>query len=93
MIDYGLVIFVGAMGEVHANYIKTSGSKLVNCLDRVRLGTDRADDGGTTVIFGRLEFGVKLAEPLDLTGGQEISSFSMKGSHYACRLRGPRELP
>ena len=55
MINYRLVVFVRAMGEVHADKIETGSSELVDGIDRVRLGADSADDGGPTVILDRLE--------------------------------------
>lgn len=44
------------MGEVHADDIETCGTELVKGFDGVGLRTDRANDGGTAVVLGRLEF-------------------------------------
>ena len=66
MVDDRLMVFVGTVGEVHADDIETSLAKLVDSLDRVCLGTNCTDDGGTAVVLSRLELGVELREPSNL---------------------------
>jgi hypothetical protein len=43
------------MGEVHANNVEASSAELVDGLDRVCLGPDGADNGGSAVVLCRLE--------------------------------------
>jgi hypothetical protein len=86
IVDNGLVVFVGAVGEVHANNVKTGSAELVDGLDRVCLGADCADDGGAAVVLGWLELGVQLGEPFDLSragaevvkGGRHLDSSRQK---------------
>lgn len=78
VINDRLVVLVGTMGEVHAHDVETSLSELVNCLDRVRLWTNCADDRGTSVVLCWLELSVQSTEPFDFgPGGQVLES----GSH------------
>jgi hypothetical protein len=65
MVDNGLVVLVGAMGEVHANYIETNFTEGVDLLSGVCLGADGTDDGGSPVLLCRCVLSVELAEPLD----------------------------
>lgn len=65
MINDGLVVLVGAVGEVHANNIETGLAQRVDLLGRVRLGADCADDGGSSVLLRGVVLGVELAEPFD----------------------------
>ncbi len=44
------------MGEIHADNIETGGTELVDSCDRVGLGTDRANNGGSAVVLVGLEF-------------------------------------
>jgi hypothetical protein len=60
-----LVIFVGAVGEVHAHNIKTGSSELVDGLDRVCLGTNSADDRSSSQVLLGGVGGVERGQPLD----------------------------
>ena len=60
------------MGEVHTNDIETGGSQLVDGLNRVGLGTNSADDGGTTVIVLGGVCGIEGGEPFYLTTQVEV---------------------
>ena len=85
VVNDGLVVFVRAVGEVHANDIKTGLAELVDGHDRVGLGANGADDGGPTVVPGGLEFGVELGEPGNLGGaGAEVVK---SGRHLESRKR------
>jgi hypothetical protein len=50
IVDDGLMILVRAVGEVHAHNVETRFSQPVDGLDRVGLGSNGADDGGTTIV-------------------------------------------
>lgn len=60
------------MGEVHANNIETGGAELVDGLDRVGLGADRADDGGAAVVALRSVVGIQVGEPGNAAAGIEV---------------------
>lgn len=73
IVNHRLVVFVGAVGEVHANNIETGLAELVNGRNRVGLRPNGADDRGTTIVLGWLEFGVELGQPRNLSGaGAEV---------------------
>ena len=55
MINHRLVVFVGAVGEVHANDIETSYTELIDSLNGVCLGTNCADNRRSAVVLGWLE--------------------------------------
>ena len=66
------MVLVAAMGEVHANDIETSGAELVDGLDGVGLGSNGADDGGSTEVSCWLVLGVQLRKPLDLGSSRQM---------------------
>ena len=59
MVDNGLVVVVGAVGEVHADDIETCGSELVDSLDGVGLWANCADDGSSAVVLLWGEAGIE----------------------------------
>jgi hypothetical protein len=59
------VVFVRAVGEVHADDVEASLAEGVHLLRRVGLGTDGANDRGASVLLRRVVLGVELAEPFD----------------------------
>ena len=76
-----LVVFVGTVGKVHADNIKSGGAQLVDGLDRVGLGANGADDGGTAEVLLRAESCVERSEPGNLAAQLEVLFGS--GSHDA----------
>jgi hypothetical protein len=66
VVNDGLVVLVGAVGEVHADNVQTRLAELVDGLNGVGLWANGADDGSTAVVLGWLELGVELGEPLNL---------------------------
>ena len=63
-----LVVAVFAVGEVHSDDVEAILSELVDRLNRVRLGTNCADDRGTTIVLGRPVFRIEGSKPSDLGG-------------------------
>ena len=59
------MVFVRAVGEVHADDVETGLAKGVHLLSGVGLGANGTDDGGAAVLLRRLVLGVELAEPFD----------------------------
>lgn len=80
IVNYGLVVLVGAVGEVHANDVETGIAETVDGLDRVGLGANGADDGGTAVVVlgavGRVEGG----QPGEATAA-DVEMILSSGSH------------
>lgn len=88
IVNDGLVVFVGAVGEVHTNDIETSLAELVDGCDRVGLGANGADDGGSTIVLGGLDLSVELREPRNLGGaGAEVVK---SGRHVGRGVEGLR---
>jgi len=73
------VILVAAMRKVHAHHVKASLTKLVDSLDRVRLGTNGADDGGAAEGAVRLVRRVERRQPLNLTA--KVKMIESRSSH------------
>ena len=86
MVNDGLMVFVGAVGEVHADDVEASLAEPVDCLDRVCLGTNCADDGCTAIVLCRLVVGVQLGEPRDLGRARCEVIHSCCGRHVEGRL-------
>lgn len=59
------MIFVRAVGEVHADDIETSLAESIDLLGGIGLGPDCADNGGAAVLLGRMILSVELREPLN----------------------------
>jgi len=66
------VVLVAAMGEVHANNVQPNITKLVDGLNRVRLGANRADDRRAAEVTGRREGSIELGEPVDSAAELEM---------------------
>ncbi len=66
------VVFIAAMGEVHAHNVQARLAQLVNGLDGVGLGANGADDGGPAQVALRLVGRVKLCQPFDLAPEGEM---------------------
>lgn len=84
------MILVAAVGEVHANNVKTSIAELVDGLDGVGLGADGADDGSAAELASGLELSVELRKPLNLASEAEMvkrSSGHCKG-FVGCGVEG-----
>lgn len=65
IVNDGLVVFVLAVREVHADNVKAGGSQLVDSLDRVRLGSNCADDGCSSEVLLGGVCCVETSQPLD----------------------------
>jgi len=59
------VVFIAAVGKVHAHNVQSSIAELVDGLDRVGLGSDGADDGSPAKVAGGLVSSVELGKPVD----------------------------
>lgn len=68
----GLMILIATMREVHSHDVHPSLAELIDGLDRVRLGPDSADDGGSTICLGRSEGGIQVGEPFDSAPHGEV---------------------
>lgn len=73
------MILIAAVGKVHAHNIETRFAELVDGLNRVRLGTDCANDGSTTEVARGLESSIKLGKPVD--SAAELKMIKGRGRH------------
>jgi hypothetical protein len=83
MVDDGLVVVVGAVGEVHADDIETSLAQRVDLLSRVCLGSNGTDDGGPAVFFGWLVLSVELRQPFN-SGSSRVEVVESIGHGGGC---------
>ena len=60
------------MRKVHSNNVQTGFPKHIDLFDRVGLGANRSDDGGSTIIFRRSILGVEAGKPLVPRPGIEV---------------------
>lgn len=81
VVNDGLVVLVRAVGEVHADDVETGITQTVDGLDRVGLGANGADNGGTAVVARGSVCGVQRGKPRDLTA--ELEVFLGGGGHDA----------
>lgn len=81
IVDDGLVVLVGAVGEVHANNVEASSTQPVDGLGGVGLGANGADDGGAAEVPLGGVGGVEGGEPVNLAAQLEVVLGS--GSHDA----------
>lgn len=80
IVNDGLVVLVGAMGEVHANDVETGIAETVDGLDRVGLGANGADDGGATVVLLGAVGSVERREPGEATAA-DVEMILSSSSH------------
>lgn len=66
------VVFVAAVGEVHAHHVQTRLAEFVNGLHGVGFGADGADDGSPAQVALRLVGRVKLRKPFDLAAERKM---------------------
>lgn len=63
IVNDGLVVLVGAVGEVHADDVEAGIAETVDGLDRVGLGANGANDGRAAIVVLRAVGGVEGGEP------------------------------
>jgi hypothetical protein len=76
------VVFVAAVGKVHAHHVQTSIAELVDGLDRVCLWADGADDGSPAQVPLGLQGSVELGEPVNSAQVEVIESSSGHRDSY-----------
>jgi hypothetical protein len=87
------MVFVGAVGEVHADDIETRLAQGVHLLGGVGLGADGTNDRGSAVLLRRVVLGVELAEPLNPGPASiEVIETGDVVSRRSRRLRYPRDI-
>lgn len=92
IVDDRLVVLVRTVGEVHTDNVETSSSQLVDGLNRVRVGANCADDGGSSEVSLGGVGGIEGSQPLDAAIVGQVVGGGNGDRHGALKARHVSDL-